>query len=98
MNTNFSIDEADPSKDPILSELDQRSLNTSGLFTTVFKPLNDKQFLIFQGQADYNEIIHSLIFILSDSLNTVLLFCGEKDLMIDCNGRLVHQEPTEWVS
>jgi hypothetical protein len=54
MNTNFSIDEADPSKDPILSELDQRSLNTSGLFTTVFKPLNDKQFLIFQGQADYN--------------------------------------------
>jgi hypothetical protein len=54
MNTNFSIDEADPSKDPILSELNQRSLNTAGLFTTVFKPLNDKQFLIFQGQADYN--------------------------------------------
>jgi hypothetical protein len=54
MNTNFSIDEADPSKDPILSELDKRSLNTAGLFTTVFKPLNDEQFLIFQGQADYN--------------------------------------------
>ena len=54
MNTNFSIDEVDPAKDPILFELDKRALNTTGLFTTVFKPLNDKQFLIFQGQADYN--------------------------------------------
>ena len=54
MNTNFSIDEADPTNEPILSELNSRSLNTGGLFTTVFKPLNDKQFLIFQGQADYN--------------------------------------------
>lgn len=52
MNTNFSIDSV--KADPILSELDKRSLNTAGLFTTVFKPLNDKQFLIFQGQADYN--------------------------------------------
>jgi hypothetical protein len=54
MNTNFSIDEPDSSKDPILFELDKRALKTTGLFTTVFKPLNDKQFLIFQGQADYN--------------------------------------------
>ena len=54
MNTNFSIDDAEPSNNPILSELNSRSLNTSGLFTTVYKPLNEKQFLIFQGQADYN--------------------------------------------
>ena len=54
MNTNFSIDKADPSDDPILSELNSRSLKTGGLFTTVYTPLNEKQFLIFQGQADYN--------------------------------------------
>ena len=65
MNTNFSIDDADPVdntdpandprlSEPILSELNTHSLNTCGLFTTVYKPLNEKQFLIFQGQADYN--------------------------------------------
>lgn len=52
MNTVFDVD--DTSGQPILSELNRQSFSTTGLFTTVFKPLNDKQFLIFQAQADYN--------------------------------------------
>lgn len=54
MNTSFNLDDPAGAFEPILSELKRMSLSTSGLFTTVFKPLNDKQFLIFQGQADYN--------------------------------------------
>lgn len=52
MNTAFNV--AEPENKPILRELNNQSLHTTGLFTTVFKPLNEKQFLIFQGQADYN--------------------------------------------
>lgn len=52
MNTSFDVSE--PENKPILSELNRQSITTAGLFTTVFKPLNEKQFLIFQAQADYN--------------------------------------------
>ena len=52
MATRFNV--ANPSAHPILQELSERVLHTSGLFTTVFKPLNDKQFLLFQGQVDYS--------------------------------------------
>jgi len=52
MNTAFNVD--DPNNTVILNQLNQKSLKTSGLFTTVYKPLNEKQFLIFQAQADYN--------------------------------------------
>jgi hypothetical protein len=52
MSTNFNVD--DPSAHPILEELDERVLHTSGLFTTVYKPLDETQFLLFQGQADYS--------------------------------------------
>ncbi len=54
MNTSFNVDNPAGAFEPILSELKRSNLSTSGLFTTVFKPINDKQFLIFQGQADYN--------------------------------------------
>ncbi len=33
-------------------QLNGRSLHTAGLFTTVYKPLNATNFLLFQGQAD----------------------------------------------
>ena len=52
MGTRFNV--ANPTAHPILQELDQRTLHTAGLFTTVFKPINEKQFLLFQGQADYS--------------------------------------------
>lgn len=54
MNTAFNVDEPAGAFDSILTELNDKSLSTGGLFTTIFKPLNEKQFLIFQGQADYN--------------------------------------------
>lgn len=54
MNTAFNVDNPAGAFEPILSELNKSSLNTTGLFSTVFKPINEKQFLIFQGQADYN--------------------------------------------
>jgi len=36
----------------LLDELDERGLRTMGLNTTVFKPLNETRFLIFQASAD----------------------------------------------
>lgn len=52
MNTAFNVHESNNTI--ILNQLNHQSLKTSGLFTTVYKPLNEKQFLIFQAQADYN--------------------------------------------
>ncbi|MCA6365070.1 MAG: hypothetical protein IM638_18715 [Bacteroidetes bacterium] len=37
---------------PMLTALRDNGLRTMGINTTVFKPLNDKQFLLFQGSAD----------------------------------------------
>jgi hypothetical protein len=39
---------------PLLKTLDENGLRTSGLNTTLFKPLNEKSFLLFQGSADYS--------------------------------------------
>jgi hypothetical protein len=36
----------------LMRELEDRGLRTLGLNTTIFKPLNETQFLIFQGSAD----------------------------------------------
>jgi Domain of unknown function (DUF6268) len=36
----------------LLEHLDVRGLRTAGINTTVFKPLNEKSFLLFQGSAD----------------------------------------------
>ncbi|MCU0434495.1 MAG: DUF6268 family outer membrane beta-barrel protein [Bacteroidia bacterium] len=37
---------------PMLTALRDNGLRTMGINTTVFKPLNDKQFLLFQGSVD----------------------------------------------
>lgn len=52
MGTRFIVE--NPDVHPILKELDQRALHTTGLFTTLFKPLTDKQFILIQAQADYS--------------------------------------------
>ena len=39
---------------PMLRSLSEYGLKTAGLSTTVFKPLNDKYFVLFQGSADYS--------------------------------------------
>ena len=50
----YDFEMPDPLKNPLLSSLQQNGLRTMGLNTTVFKPLNDKQFILFQGSADYS--------------------------------------------
>lgn len=45
---------ADAGSAGLLQRLDERGLRTLGLNTTVFKPLGEKQFLLFQGSADLN--------------------------------------------
>lgn len=47
---NFS----DPVTHPFLSTLSKRGLRTAGLSTTVFKPLNEKNFILAQASADLN--------------------------------------------
>ena len=44
----------DPSalKNPMLKSLSENGLRTMGINTTLFKPLNDVKFLLFQGSAD----------------------------------------------
>lgn len=39
---------------PMLKSLSAYGLKTAGLSTTLFKPLNDKYFILFQGSADYS--------------------------------------------
>ena len=39
---------------PMLRSLSEYGLKTAGLSTTLFKPLNDKYFVLFQGSADYS--------------------------------------------
>jgi Domain of unknown function (DUF6268) len=46
--------------DPILGSLDRRGLRSTGLQATVFKPFNEKNFIIVQAQADLNGNYRSL--------------------------------------
>jgi hypothetical protein len=39
-------------KSPLLTSLSEHGLRTMGINTTLFKPLNDVKFLLFQGSAD----------------------------------------------
>jgi hypothetical protein len=50
----YTFDNPDSLKNPLLVALNNKGLRTVGLSTTLFKPLNDKQFLLFQGSADYS--------------------------------------------
>lgn len=52
METEFSF-KANPTH-PVLSELNQNSLKTAGVYSTLYKPLNENHFLLFQLQGDYN--------------------------------------------
>lgn len=41
---------------PFITQLNSRGMHTFGLNTTIFKPLNEKRFLIFQANADINGV------------------------------------------
>jgi hypothetical protein len=52
-NTTYRFDSApDAASNPLLQSLSEHGLRTAGINTTVFKPLDSKQFLLFQGSAD----------------------------------------------
>jgi hypothetical protein len=54
------INIADPSTNEISRELDGNSLTSVGINTTIFKPLNEKNFLILQASADFNGIFKKI--------------------------------------
>lgn len=52
-NTQYIYDETPSAADnPLHSSLSEYGLRTTGVSTTVFKPLDEKQFVLFQGSAD----------------------------------------------
>jgi hypothetical protein len=53
-NTNFRYapDPSSATPNPLHQTLDEHGIRTAGVNTTLFKPLDSKQFLLFQGSAD----------------------------------------------
>lgn len=52
-NTSYNYAEAPTTTDnPLHQTLSEHGLRTSGMSTTVYKPLDEKQFILFQGSAD----------------------------------------------
>ncbi|MFM8591638.1 MAG: DUF6268 family outer membrane beta-barrel protein [Sphingomonadales bacterium] len=47
-----------PGTHPLANKLSSHTLTSTGLTTTIFKPLNEKNFLIVQASADLNGIFH----------------------------------------
>jgi Domain of unknown function (DUF6268) len=44
---------------PFIAKLEANGMHTAGINTTIFKPLNEKNFLIFQASADVNGVFDS---------------------------------------
>jgi hypothetical protein len=52
-NTSYNYAEAPTSADnPLHQTLSEHGLRTSGVNTTIYKPLDEEQFILFQGSAD----------------------------------------------
>ena len=52
-NTSYNYAEAPSASDnPLHQTLSEHGLRTSGINTTVYKPLDEEQFILFQGSAD----------------------------------------------
>ncbi|SMG46529.1 hypothetical protein SAMN05661096_03285 [Marivirga sericea] len=52
MQTAYRFSEGGAVEGGLKEQLDGRSLHTTGLFTTLYKPLNETNFLLLQAQAD----------------------------------------------
>lgn len=57
-SSKFNV--ANPNVNEFATALSNNSLLTAGLNTTVFKPLNEKNFLIFQASADVNGLFENV--------------------------------------
>lgn len=51
-NMAYRFENPDQLTDPLAQAIGERGLRTMGINTTIFKPFNDKHFLLFQGSAD----------------------------------------------
>jgi hypothetical protein len=51
-NTQYRFTDPDNLTNPLNQTLSQHGLRTAGINTTVFKPLNQKSFVLFQGSTD----------------------------------------------
>lgn len=56
-SSKYSIENAGTNS--FASRLDNQSMTTAGINTTIFKPLNEKNFLILQAIADFNGIFQN---------------------------------------
>ena len=57
-SSKYSIE--NPGSNEFASRLNNRSMTSAGINTTIFKPLNEKNFLIFQASADFNGVFNQL--------------------------------------
>jgi hypothetical protein len=57
-SSKFAIQ--NPGNNSFASSLNTRSMTTAGINTTIFKPLNEKNFLIAQASADMNGVFQNL--------------------------------------
>ena len=53
-DVRYGFADADALTNPVARAIADNGLRTMGLNTTIFKPLNEKHFLLFQGSADLN--------------------------------------------
>ena len=64
--SRFNVDE--PRNNSFAQTLDSKALTTAGINTTIFKPLNEKNFLIVQASADMNGLFKRFSDISSDAI------------------------------
>lgn len=56
--SNFAIEK--PAQTQFTNYLNNHTMTSAGLNTTIFKPLNEKNFLIIQASADINGLFHTM--------------------------------------
>ncbi len=65
-SSNFNFEK--PASSQFASYLNNHTMTSAGLNTTIFKPLNEKNFLIIQASADINGLFHDFSDINKDAL------------------------------
>lgn len=64
--SRFNIE--DPNNNSFAQKLDSRALTTTGINTTIFKPLNEKNFVIVQASSDLNGLFQRFSDISSEAI------------------------------
>lgn len=64
--SKFNIE--DPNNNSFAQKLDSRALTTTGINTTIFKPLNEKNFVIVQASSDLNGLFQRFSDVSSEAI------------------------------